>query len=56
MNAPREFVELPRGMRERIEGAIESLITLLDAIDGDTDCEDAEPEEQFDDEGHDTLI
>ncbi|WP_442756604.1 hypothetical protein ACNHKD_08395 [Methylocystis sp. JAN1] len=39
-------------MRERIEGAIEGLIALLDAIDGDTDFEDEEPEEQFDAEGH----
>lgn len=51
MNAPREFVELPRGTREQIERVIERLIELLDAIDGDADLEDEPLEEQHDAEG-----
>jgi hypothetical protein len=47
MTEPRVFIEVPRGARRRIERAVESLISLLDEIDGDADLEpdaDYEPE------------
>jgi hypothetical protein len=37
---PRTFIEFRPGMRRLIEDAIESLILLLDEIDGDPDGED----------------
>lgn len=39
---PRTFVEVPRGTRRRVEALIETLIELLDAIDGDCDLEEDE--------------
>jgi len=47
MTEPRLFIEVPRGARRHVERAIESLIDLLDQIDGDADLEpnaDYEPE------------
>jgi hypothetical protein len=47
MTEPRLFIEVPRGARRHVERAIESLISLLDEIDGDADLEpdaDNEPE------------
>lgn len=41
---PRTFVEIPRGTRRRVEALIDTLIELLDAIDGDPDIEDDEIE------------
>ena len=49
MNASRFFVERPAGARKRIEDAIEILISILDAIDGDADLEE-EPDLE---DGHD---
>lgn len=39
MADPRTFIEFRPGMRRLIEDAIESLILLLDEIDGDDDLE-----------------
>ena len=39
MTDPRTFIEFRPGMRRLIEDAIESLILLLDEIDGDADLE-----------------
>jgi hypothetical protein len=40
MTEPRHFIELRPSMRVLIEDAIESLILLLDEIDGEGDLED----------------
>jgi hypothetical protein len=45
MNEPRTFIEFRPGMRRLIEDAIESLILLLDEIDGDDDLEDDDIEQ-----------
>ncbi len=53
----RVFVELDGNLRRRIEALTESLIDLLDQLDGDADDE-AEPPEEDDDSGfadHDAL-
>ena len=47
MTEPRTFIEFRPGMRRLIEDAIESLILLLDEIDGDDDLED-EPDREED--------
>jgi hypothetical protein len=55
MNEPRLFIEFRPGMRSLIEDAIESLILLLDEIDGDADAEgeeDLKPDNDLED-GHD---
>ncbi|BDV35676.1 hypothetical protein [Methylocystis iwaonis] len=39
MSQAREFVELPRGIRARIEATIEALVAALDEMDGDSDVE-----------------
>jgi hypothetical protein len=44
MTEPRHFIEFRPGMRRLIEDAIESLILLLDEIDGDDDGEDDDRE------------
>ncbi|MDI9846544.1 hypothetical protein QM467_00570 [Rhodoblastus sp. 17X3] len=44
---PRTFIEFRPGMRRLIEDAIESLILLLDEIDGDDDFEE-EPDREDD--------
>lgn len=44
MIEPRTFVEVPRGTRRRVEALIETLVELLDALDGDCDLEDDELE------------
>jgi hypothetical protein len=46
MNAAQTTLFLPvtRSMRKRLESAIESLVALLDEIDGDPDREDDEHE------------
>jgi hypothetical protein len=49
MIEPRHFIEFRPGMRRLLEDAIESLILLLDEIDGD---EGAEDERDFEN-GHD---
>lgn len=41
---PRLFIEFRPGMRRLIEDAIESLILLLDEIDGDDELEDDDRE------------
>ncbi|MGJ0507010.1 MAG: hypothetical protein ACR652_07685 [Methylocystis sp.] len=41
----RSFVELPRDARRRIEALVETLIDLLDQLDGDADLEDGADEE-----------
>lgn len=59
MNArpdPMLFLAVTPSMRQRIESTVETLLTLLDIIDGDADLEDdftGEPEEtdQNGDEG-----
>ena len=38
----RVFVELDGNLRHRIEALIESLVDLLDQIDGDADAEPAD--------------
>lgn len=38
------FMPVTRSMRKRLESAIESLVALLDEIDGDPDYEDDERE------------
>jgi hypothetical protein len=40
MTEPRHFIEFRPGMRRLIEDTIESLILLLDEIDGDDGMED----------------
>ncbi|WP_296709013.1 hypothetical protein [Rhodoblastus sp.] len=45
MSEPRTFIEFRPGMRRLIEDAIESLILLLDEIDGDDDLEDGSDDE-----------
>jgi hypothetical protein len=45
---PRHFIEFGPSMRVLIEDAIESLILLLDEIDGDDDFED-DPDREDDD-------
>jgi hypothetical protein len=47
MTDPRCFIEFRPGMRRLIEDAIESLILLLDEIDGDDELE-LEPDQEFD--------
>jgi hypothetical protein len=44
MTDPRCFIEFRPGMRRLIEDAIESLILLLDEIDGDDETEDDDRE------------
>jgi hypothetical protein len=50
MNEPCTFVEFRPGMRRLIEDAIESLLLLLDEIDGDSDLEKEDREEVGDEE------
>jgi hypothetical protein len=45
MTDPRCFIEFRPGMRRLIEDAIESLILLLDEIDGDGELEDDDIEQ-----------
>jgi hypothetical protein len=54
MNEPRTFIEFRPGMRRLIEDAIESLILLLDEIDGDADSEE-NPDREDDDPPEDDL-
>lgn len=64
MADPRCFIEFRPGMRRLIEDAIESLILLLDEIDGDDGIEDDCDDEEGGDkepslgapERHSTLI
>ena len=46
----RVFVELDGNMRHRIEALVQTLIDLLDQLDGDTDAEDDATPEGDDDE------
>jgi len=56
-HAPRlEFIEMSPALRQALENAIEGLLQLLDAIDGDPDLEDGgddEPEEDCCEAGDD---
>ena len=47
MSEPSTFIEFRPGMRRLIEDAIESLILLLDEIDGDAELE-IEPDHECD--------
>jgi hypothetical protein len=49
-DAPTQILEFRPGMRRLIEDAIESLILLLDEIDGDDDLEGDPMEDGADDE------
>jgi hypothetical protein len=53
MTEARTFIEFRPGMRRLIEDAIESLILLLDEIDGDDDLEDGGDDELEPDREHD---
>jgi hypothetical protein len=53
MSQPTCFIEFRPGMRRLIEDAIESLILLLDEIDGDDDLEDGGDDELEPDREHD---
>jgi hypothetical protein len=44
---PTQFIEFRPGMRRLIEDAIESLILLLDEIDGDEGPEDDDREQDY---------
>jgi hypothetical protein len=47
LHAPpsRTFLEVPRETRQRIEAVVETLIHLLDLLDGDCDLEDGHDRE-----------
>jgi hypothetical protein len=47
LHAPpsRTFLEVPRDTRRRIEALVETLIDLLDQLDGDVDLEDGHDRE-----------
>jgi hypothetical protein len=51
-NAPNHILEFTPAMRRLIEDAIESLILLLDEIDGDDDLEDDNSLEDGGDDEH----
>jgi hypothetical protein len=42
----RTFLEVPRETRQRIEAVVETLINLLDLLDGDCDLEDGHDAER----------